>query len=180
MVLKHIDRVVTALAVCCLAASTAMIIANVFYRYVVLDWLGAAARQIAWLRPVYESLNDVFGAVSVTADEVPGYLLVWIAFLGAYLALRKDGHISFDALLDALPAPLQRGLRSWSDAVILAFLAMLLWQSLRMIRIDGATEIETAEIAQGWFMAVLPIAAVLLAIPLALRLVARFDKRDRE
>ena len=68
MILKHIDRAVTALAVCCLAASTGMIIANVFYRYVVLDWLGAAARQIAWLRPVYEALNDVFGAVSVTAE----------------------------------------------------------------------------------------------------------------
>ena len=33
-----------------------------------------------------------------------------------------------------------------------------------MISIAGATEIETAEIAQGWFMLIMPIAAVLLLI----------------
>ena len=123
--------------------------------------------------PLYDALNRAFGAVSVTADEVPGYLLVWIAFLGAYLALRRDGHIGFDLLILSLPARAHRVLRIATEAAILAFLGLLLWQSLRMIRVDGATEIETAEIAQGWFMAVLPIAALLLALPIGLRLLGR-------
>ena len=173
MTFKLIDRLVTAAAVLCLVASTAMIVANVFYRYVVLDWLRIGAREAAWLTPLYDLLNEAFGRVSVTADEVPGYLLVWIAFLGAYLALRRDGHIAFDLLIRALPARPGKGLRIAIDAALLAFLGLLLWQSLRMIRIDGATEIETAEIAQGWFMAVLPISAVLLALPIAQRLLVR-------
>ncbi len=173
MTFKLIDRLVTAAAVLCLVASTAMIVANVFYRYVVLDWLRIGAREAAWLTPLYDLLNEAFGRVSVTADEVPGYLLVWIAFLGAYLALRRDGHIAFDLLIRALPARPGKGLRIAIDVAVLAFLGLLLWQSLRMIRIDGATEIETAEIAQGWFMAVLPISAVLLALPIAQRLLAR-------
>ncbi len=177
MTLKLIDRIVTATAVLCLIASTAMILANVFYRYVVLDWLRTWARQVDWLLPVYEALNRGFGTVSVTADEVPGYLLVWIAFLGAYLALRRDGHIGFDLLIRTLPARPRRALRIAIEAAILVFLLLLLWQSLRMIRIDGATEIETAEIAQGWFMAVLPLSALLLALPTAKRLLARLRGR---
>ena len=173
MTLKLVDRIVTAAAVVCLVASTVMILANVFYRYVVLDWLRGWSREAEWLVPLYDALNRAFGAVSVTADEVPGYLLVWIAFLGAYLALRRDGHIGFDLLILSLPARAHRVLRIATEAAILAFLGLLLWQSLRMIRVDGATEIETAEIAQGWFMAVLPIAALLLALPIGLRLLGR-------
>ena len=180
MTLKHVDRIVTAAAVLCLVASTAMILANVFYRYVVLGWLRTWAREADWLIPLYDLLNEAFGSVSVTADEVPGYLLVWIAFLGAYLALRRDGHIGFDLLLRSLPAGPRHGLRMAIDAAILVFLGLLLWQSLRMIRIDGATEIETAEIAQGWFMAVLPIAALLLALPIAQRLLARLRGRAED
>ena len=175
MTLKLIDRLVTAAAVLCLVASTAMILANVFYRYVVLDWLRTWARAAEWLVPLYDLLNDALGAVSVTADEVPGYLLVWIAFLGAYLVARRDGHIGFDLLIRALPAGLRRGLRIAIEAGLLLFLGLLLWQSLRMIRIDGATEIETAAIAQGWFMAVLPLSALLLALPVGLRLLGRFS-----
>ncbi len=180
MNLKHVDRIVTAAAVLCLVASTAMILANVFYRYVVLGWLRTWAREADWLIPFYDLLNEAFGSVSVTADEVPGYLLVWIAFLGAYLALRSDGHIAFDLLIRALPDRPRRVLRISIEAAVLVFLGLLLWQSLRMIRIDGATEIETAEIAQGWFMAVLPLAALLLAIPTAQRLLVRLRGRAED
>ncbi len=180
MTMKLIDRIVTAAAVLCLVASTAMILANVFYRYAVLGWLRSWARAADWLTPAYDFLNEAFGAVSVTADEVPGYLLVWIAFLGAYLALRRDGHIAFDLLIRALPDRPRRVLRISIEAAVLVFLGLLLWQSLRMIRIDGATEIETAEIAQGWFMAVLPLAALLLALPIARRLLARLRGRAED
>ena len=165
--LRLVDRTVGLVAVMCLVVSTGMICANVFYRYVVLDWLRGWAKDGGWVAPVYRAMNDVFGAISVTADEVPGYLLVWIAFLGAYLAMRNGGHIGFDVLIDRMAPRLRRGFRAAVDLAIVAFLALLLWQSVRMIRIDGATEIETAEIAQGWFMAVLPISAVLLIVAIA-------------
>ena len=177
--LKRLDRLVEAVAVLCLVVSTAMICANVFYRYVVLGWLREGAQTVEWLVPVFDALNNIFGTLSVSADEVPGYLLVWIAFLGAYLALRRDGHIAFDLFLNALPPRGRWVLRSVIDGAVLGFLAVLLWEAIRMIRVDGATEIETAEIAQGWFMAIMPIAAVLLGLALVLRLIAR-DRQNPE
>ncbi len=104
------------------------------------------------------------------ADEVPGYLLVWIAFLGAYLMLRRDGHISFETLVDALPRLAGKAVRVFNGLLLIGFFAILLVQSVRMIRVSGRTEIETAEIAQGWFMAILPLAAILFMLAVSIRL----------
>lgn len=175
--LKLADRVVQALAVLCLVVSTTMVCANVFYRYVVLDWLRSLTEELPSLVPLFDVLNGFFGAISVTADEVPGLLLVWIAFLGAYMALRQGGHIAFDLLVERLPAKPQALLRHATDIAILIFLGLLFMQSLRMIRVDGATEIETAEIAQGWFMLIMPLAAVLLGLAISVQLFRRLRAR---
>ena len=180
MILRLVDRCVEALAALVLVASTAMICANVFYRYAVLGWLRGLAERQDWAQPLYRALDAPFGAISVTADEVPGYLLVWLAFLGAYLALRRGGHISFDLLVGRLPPAWRRGLAAFVDLWIIAFLGLLFWQAVRMIRVDGATEIETAEIAQGWFMAVLPIAAVLMIAALIADIRRRWRADERE
>lgn len=177
MLLKLADRVVQAAAVLCLVVSTTMVCANVFYRYVVLDWLRGLTETLPALLPLFEVLNDFFGAISVTADEVPGLLLVWIAFLGAYMALRDGGHIAFDLLVERLPARPQALLRHTMDIAILVFLVLLFLQSVRMIRIDGTTEIETAEIAQGWFMLIMPLAAVLLGLAVSVQLFRRLRVR---
>lgn len=169
--IRLLDKVVEAVAVLCFTASTLMIISNIIYRYVVLDWLRNGAKVHDWLTPIYRTADEFFGSISVTADEVPGFLLVWIAFLGAYLAMRREGHISFDAVVNMFSANPRRILQTFTSLVMAIFLCALLYQSIRMIRVGGAIEIETADIAQGWFMLVIPIFCVLLLIALAIRTV---------
>ncbi|MEX2552025.1 MAG: TRAP transporter small permease, partial [Actinomycetota bacterium] len=66
------------MAVTLVAASAILTCTAVFFRYV----LNAA---LSW------------------PEEVVGFLLVWLSFAGAYLALRRDAHISFGMLVDAMP-----------------------------------------------------------------------------
>ncbi len=122
----------------------------------------------------------MFGSVSVMADEVPGFLLVWIAFLGAYLAMRGQGHIAFDMLSEKAGPVIKKVLLLLNTTLICGFLTMLLWQSIRMIRVSGRTEIETAEIAQGWFMAIIPLSAVLLIVAVLVRFLAQGTKSNEE
>ncbi|SME93682.1 TRAP-type C4-dicarboxylate transport system, small permease component [Tistlia consotensis] len=142
--LRALDRLVGAVAGLCVAATAVAVCLNVFYRYVL-------ASGLVW------------------ADELPGFLLVWIAFLGAYLAARDDGHIAFDLLVAKLPRPLSGLLSALVELSVAGFALLMVWLSLAMIRRVGWREIETLPLPQGLFMAVLPVAFALIALALALR-----------
>ena len=55
------------------------------------------------------------------ADEVARYLMVWMTFTGAGLALRYGGHVAITNLQDALPSTLQMILRALIVLVLLVF-----------------------------------------------------------
>ena len=174
---RLVDRLIEGIAVVAFAVSSIFICINVINRYLVLGALRELSRDYEVVAPVYLFFREWLGAISVTADEVPGFLLVWVAFLGAYLALRREGHISFDLLIDALPSKGRKILIAINMALMGTFLSVLLAQSIRMINVAGRTEIETAEIAQGWFMLIMPIAALLLIAALARRIQETFFEK---
>ena len=140
-----------------------MIFANILHRYVVLGWLATWAEHAAWVAPASEFAERLFSPISAVSGEVPGYFLVWISFFGAYLMQRQSGHICFDMLVKFFPPLAQKILRVTTDSLLLVLFSLLFVQSVRMIWVDGSTEIESAEIAQGWFMVVLPATGLLLA-----------------
>lgn len=162
--LRILDKLAEVLAVIAFALSSAFIFLNVLNRYLVLGLFRDIAKEHENLRPYYFSVRDLLSNIVVTADEVPGLLLVWVAFLGAYIAMRQEGHIAFTLILDKLPKYWRRVVNAINTLLISGFLLLVLWQSIRMIRVSGRTEIETAAVAQGWFMLILPIASVLLLI----------------
>ncbi|SON56665.1 TRAP-type C4-dicarboxylate transport system, small permease component [Hartmannibacter diazotrophicus] len=179
MMLRRLDRIVEAAAVTIFAASFLLICANVLNRYIVLTWLRALAKNDESFRPAYFAIREAVSTVTSTADEVPGLLLVWIAFLGAYLALRGNGHIAFDLFLDKL-APRARQIAEGAIALLMSgFFVMLFWESVRMIMVAGQTEIATAAIARGWFMLIMPISAVLMLIAVAARFFRAAQPEER-
>lgn len=161
--LKLIDKIAEAAAAVSLLLSLAMICANVIYRYLISAWMQRGGYFGAGF------LQDTFATIAAIAGEVPGYLLIWIAFFGAYLVQRRRGHICFDMLFNMLPQRIRTVLGYAIDFSLFGLFAVLLVQSVRMILVDGATEIETVELAQGWFMLVLPISSVLLAVAIVVR-----------
>lgn len=167
--IRLLDKTAEALAVLAFALSSAFIFLNVLNRYIVLGFFRNLAKTHENLRPLYFSVRDVLSNIVVTADEVPGLLLVWVAFLGAYIAMRQEGHIAFTLFLEKLPHTFKRVVTGFNTLLISAFLILVFIQSIRMIKVSGRTEIETAEIAQGWFMLILPIASVLLLIAIIQR-----------
>src|SRR3978361_1447383 len=62
----------------CLAAMVVLVFSNVVLRY-------------------------AFNSGIATSEELSRWLLVWLTFLGAIVALRQHGHIGVDTLVRALP-----------------------------------------------------------------------------
>lgn len=125
------------------AVMVALVVANVFCRYV-LNF------SLVW------------------AEEVSQYLMVWVAFLGAGLALRQGRHVAVEMLQDCLPDGARRGLRWGLLAAMLAFLlattvlgAMFAWFARDM-------ETPVLNIPMAIPYAAVPVGAALLAIHLVL------------
>lgn len=147
--LNWLDRLVRVVVGALVATTAVAVCLNVFFRYVLNSGL-------------------------VWADEVPGFLLVWIAFLGAYLAARDDGHIAFDMLVDAFPRGLRRVVRALGDLAVTGFFVLLGVTSWQMIVRVGGRSIETLPIDQGVFMGILPLASILMVIAMLARLIDRW------
>ncbi|MEZ5741264.1 MAG: TRAP transporter small permease [Burkholderiaceae bacterium] len=64
------------------------------------------------------------------AEELSKYLMVWLTFLGAPVALRHFGHVSIDVLVKVLPARLQQLLYLIISVIICLTMAIVLWKGL--------------------------------------------------
>lgn len=60
------------------------------------------------------------------ADEVARYLMIWMTFLGAGLALRRGGHVAISNLQDALPGRAPMVLRIGLVVILLAFFVFMI------------------------------------------------------
>ena len=143
-----------------------MLIFSVFYRYIIIDFLGIYLENYTFAIVLYDFFTESLDTLSATTDEIPGYFLVWISFLGAYLAERDNLHIKFDLLVENLPDFSKNIFRLIPSFISLIFFSIFLYFSIKMIDIDGWTYIETIDIPQGVFMMIFPIASFLLIIGL--------------
>lgn len=108
-------------------------------------------------------------------EEISGYLLVWTSFLGAYLGVREDRHIAFDLFVDALSPFRRKILQTVTDLLVLAFFILLVYESIRMLRVVGNSPLSTIEmIPVGVFIASMPICSAGMVLALCLRIAERW------
>lgn len=99
----------------------------------------------------------VFSVSSSMVEEITRYMMIWLVYLGAGLALRGGQHVSVNLVIDALTPALARLLRAIALLATLAFMAAVLWYGWQY-----------AQFAMSRLTPVLqwPIGAVYLAVPL--------------
>jgi TRAP-type C4-dicarboxylate transport system permease small subunit len=122
-----------------MAAMVAMVFANVVSRYV-------------W--------NYSF----IWAEELSQYLMVWITFLGAGLALREGRHVAVELLQDRLPLRTRRGTRHLVAALIIVFLAALVVLGFQFAAFAWEQETPVMNIPLGIPYLAVPLGALLLLV----------------
>jgi TRAP-type C4-dicarboxylate transport system permease small subunit len=132
---------VAALEVYCamlIVAMAAIVLVGVFYRYVV-------QRALPWY------------------DEFAEFLLVWLTFYGSVLASHRGGHIGFEAVVEALPASLQRAAAIVAEVVVLFVQAALFyygWTLVEAASLDTAVSIRAVRLS--WIYSAIPISGGLM------------------
>jgi len=106
----------------------------------------------------------MFNYSIIWAEELSQYLMVWITFLGAGLAMREGRHVAVEMLQDALPQPLARTARVIVLASILAFLATLVVLGAMFANFAWEQETPVMNIPTGIPYLAVPIGAALFFV----------------
>ena len=111
------------------------------------------------------------------AEEVASFLMIWVTFLGAGLALREGRHVAIEVLQDRLPERARRGLRLVLALVILAFLALLTWLGVQFVLFGWRSVTFVTQVPRGIPYLAVPIGCAMFALHLLL-ILRRFVARD--
>lgn len=104
----------------------------------------------------------------IWAEEVSQYLMIWIAYLGAGLALREGRHVAVEMLQDRLPTVLGRRVRMAVGGFVLAFLGAVTVLGFQFVVFVWNQETPVLNISLGIPSLAIPTGALLFAVHLLL------------
>ena len=114
----------------------------------------------------------------VWTDEVASLLFLWLASLGAVVALRRGEHMRMTALV----AKASPGMRAWLDTVAIAaavaFLLMVVWPAYEFAADEVIVTSPSLEISNAWRASALPVGLALMAVMAGIRLLKVGDWRQ--
>jgi TRAP-type C4-dicarboxylate transport system permease small subunit len=114
------------------------------------------------------------------AEEISTFLMIWVTYLGAGLALREGRHAAIDMFQDKLPIGLRRPLRSLLGVVILAFFGVLAWLGIRMSIFGWPQETIATQMPTGIPYLAIPLGSIMFCLHLVLTFKDWMDRRWEE
>lgn len=105
----------------------------------------------------------LFTAVSWT-EEVARFLLVWLTFLGATLALTEKRHIAVTILTDRLPPALGRVAAIVGLVAMTAFLIALTWIGWQYMSMQSFQRSAALRLSMMYVYAVIPVSGALMSV----------------
>jgi TRAP-type C4-dicarboxylate transport system permease small subunit len=127
-------------------------------------------------------MRYVFNQSIFWVEEFTQIQMIWVAYLGAGLALREGRHVAVDMLQDLLPTPLRLGIR-WCIAIAMAlFLATLVVLGVQIAEFTWGQETPAMGLPAGLPYLGIPLGAAAMLLHLLLfwrQFIAReFDQVD--
>lgn len=105
--LRAVDRILDGATLALLTALLLVVGAQIFARYVL-------NHSLFW------------------SEELARYLFIYLVFLGAAIVLRREGHIRVSFFVEKLPPGPRRVVAVLGDILLLAFVGIVLIQSVRL------------------------------------------------
>lgn len=123
------------------AAFTLLIAVSVFLRY-------GLSRGLDW------------------TEELGRYLMIWMGFLGASLALRNGAHVGVDMVRAALPRAVRRVVILIGSLIICSFFVMVTYQGIRLVSMVQEQESLVLPISMFWPYLAIPVGTLLMLVQL--------------
>lgn len=114
-------------------------------------------------------LRYVFNSGFVWAEELVRYQIVWLVFIGASVAARKGIHIGVDAIVQLMPAPAQKVMRTAVYLLCILFCGLLLFYGVELMLQTRAFNQRTPAMQAPfwWAQLAIPVGAALMGLRFA-------------
>ena len=115
----------------------------------------------------------VFHKPLIIADELSSVLFLWLAMMGAAVALHRNAHMRMTALVNG-SGDLWRARWDWAAwTACLCFLALLAEPSIGYLLQQREIELPGLSISDGWRAAAMPVATLLMIVIALVKLLMR-------
>ncbi len=112
----------------------------------------------------------------IWAEEVSQYLMVWVAFLGAGLALREGRHVAIEMLQDHLAPTVRKVTRHFLALLLFLFMGILTVLGFQFVHFAWGQETPVLNISLGIPYLAVPIGALLVGVHLFFMFRAYIDR----
>jgi len=103
--------------------------------------------------------------------EMCQFLLSWLAFLGADLALRQGSILGVDIIMRRMPKKVQAIVKIITNLIILAMLIAFVKYGINLCKSNYKRSFKTMGISYSWATASLPVASVLMSITMVVEII---------
>ena len=137
-----------------------------------VDWFAALSVVVMTLLVFFQVTNRyIIGWTVPWTEEVSRILFVWITFVGAYIALKTNAHISVETFVKRFFSPKDR--EKVSNVLVFLlfyFIGYLLWVSLKVIPATVGTTTPVLEISFLYIHFAIPIISTMMLLYLIARI----------
>lgn len=137
------------------------------------EWLAIALLGGTSLTMLASSTMRAVGQPFAGGAELAQFLFIWTAVLGADITLRRGGQVRIDALTVRLPLSIQRLVTGLCLALMLSFLALLVWHGFPLAMSNWQRPMGVAGLSYGYITLALPVGAALMIVSLARRIATK-------
>lgn len=137
------------------------------------EWLALLLLGGTSLTMLASSTMRALGQPFAGGAELAQFLFIWTAVLGADITLRRGGQVRIDALAVRLPLSIQRLVTGLCLALMLSFLALLVWHGFPLAMSNWQRPMGVAGLSYGYITLALPVGAALMIVSLARRIATK-------
>jgi len=109
----------------------------------------------------------VLNYVPSWSEEIPRYLLVWITYLGAALAIKFKEHISLDVFFNLMPLKARQVGHLFLNGLMAIVAVIILFYGTGLMTHFGDDKMESIPLTNFWLYLVMPISGTLMLLYLA-------------
>ena len=110
----------------------------------------------------YLCRRNFFGTVFRWAEEIAIYSVVWITFLASVLCLKNGEHTRIEVFINLFPHRIRKWIEVFDYVVCFAFMALLAYHSIELLKINGAFRTAGANIPMYMVYSCIMVSGILM------------------